>query len=206
MSAENSNAHDLVERIRRKGPEFLDLICADSDEAFEAAFDAILEKALHGLEHNKKNFNNLDEEGLSAALALALTIPGLTITQETNSNGHVDLTIEADHCMPARTKLGEAKIYNGPTYHIEGLAQLIERYMTGREGRGLLIEYVKKPDIKTKMHSLRIRMDDRLPLNQSGPSKDHVLKWSFLTEHKHSSGEIVQVGHIGCNLYHEEKK
>lgn len=206
MSENPSNAYALVERIRQKEPEFLDLISADSDEAFETAFDVLLEKALQGLERNKKNFRTLNEEGLSAALVLALTIPGLTITQETHSNGHVDLTIEADHCMPARIKLGEAKIYDGPNYHIAGLEQLIGRYMTGREGRGLLIEYVKKPNIKAKMNSIRIRMDDRLPLNQSGPSKDHVLKWSFLTEHKHSSGENVQVGHVGCNLYFEEKK
>jgi hypothetical protein len=205
MSGDKSNVHDLVERIRRKGPEFLDLISAESDEAFEAAFDAILEKGLLGLERNKKNFKNLGEEGLSAALALALTMPGLTITQETNSNGHVDLTIEADHCMPARVKLGEAKIYDGPDYHIKGLGQLISRYMTGREGRGLLIEYVKKPDIKAKMEKIRVQMDNSLPLNQSGPSKDHAIKWAFLTEHKHSSGEDVQVGHIGCNLYLEVK-
>jgi hypothetical protein len=204
MSA-SSNAHDLVERIRRKGPEFLDLFSADSDETFEAAFDVLLEKALHGLEKNKKNFKSLDEEGLSGALALALSVPGLTVTQETHSNGHVDLTIEADHCMPARIKLGEAKIYDGPGYHIDGLEQLIGRYMTGRESRGLLIEYVRKPDIKSKMARIRIHMDDKLPRNQSGPSQDHVIKWAFLTEHRHSSGEDVQVGHVGCNLYLEEK-
>ncbi|MCB2149199.1 MAG: hypothetical protein KQI81_22145 [Deltaproteobacteria bacterium] len=117
----------------------------------------------------------------------------------------MDLTIEADHCMPARIKLGEAKIYNGPNYHIVGLGQLIGRYTTGREGRGLLIEYVRKPDIKVKMANIRIHLDDRLPLNQSGPSKDHVIKWAFLTEHKHSSGGNVQVGHVGCNLYLEDK-
>lgn len=202
---ESSNAHALVERIRRKGPEFLDLISADTDESFEAAFEVLLEKALHGLEKNKKNFKNLNEEGLSAALALALSIPGLTITQETNSNGHVDLTIEADHCMPARIKLGEAKIYDGPSYHIEGLIQLIGRYLTGREGRGLLIEYVKKPGIRAKMEKIRTQMDATLPLNQSGPAKDHAIKWAFLTGHRHSSGENVQVGHVGCNLYVEEK-
>ena len=206
MSGRSSNARDLFERIRRKGQEYLDLISADSDEEFEAAFDALLEKAIHGLETNKKNFKTLDEEGLSGVLALALSMPGLTITQETNSNGHVDLTIEADHCVPARIKLGEAKIYKGPKYHIKGLKQLLERYTTGREGRGLLIEYVKRPDIKRKIVSIRMKMDAELPLKQSGLSKDHTLKWSFLTEHKHSSGEKLQVGHIGCNLYIEENK
>jgi hypothetical protein len=27
------------------------------------------------------------------------------------------------------------------------------------------------------------------------------LKWSFLSVHKHSSGEYLEIGHIGCNLY-----
>ena len=41
-------------------------------------------------------------------------MPGLTVAQETNSNGHVDLTIEADHCTPARVKLGEARLLRWP--------------------------------------------------------------------------------------------
>lgn len=206
MPDESSNAHELVERIRRKGPEFLDLMCAESDEEFEAAFDALLDKAVRGLETNAKNFKALDEEGLSGALALALTIPGLTISQETNSNGHVDLTIEADHCTPARVKLGEAKIYNGPKYHIEGLEQLLNRYMTGREGRGLMIEYVKKPNIKDKISRIRKTMNSLRPVNQSGVTKDYVLNWSFISRHTHSSGEMLQVAHIGCNLYFEDIK
>lgn len=199
----NSNVHDLVQRLQRKAPEILDLMSAESDEEFEAVFDGILGKSIHDMEKNKKNFQALDEEGLSGVLALALSMPGLTVTQEANSNGHVDLTIEADHCSPVRIKLGEAKIYHGPKYHISGLEQLIGRYTTGRDGRGLLIEYVKKPGIKAKIAAIRKKMDTELPLNQAGQSKDHMLKWSFLTEHKHSSGECLQVGHIGCNLYYE---
>ena len=33
---------------------------------------------------------------------------------------HVDITITADHCVPVRKKLGEAKIWDGPEYHIKG--------------------------------------------------------------------------------------
>jgi hypothetical protein len=46
---------------------------------------SILEGAIHHLEKNKKKFQSLDEEGLSGVLAGALSIPGLTVTQETNS-------------------------------------------------------------------------------------------------------------------------
>ncbi len=44
-------------------------------------------------------------------------------------------------------------------------------------------------------------MDTRLPLDQQGPTLPHTLKWSFLSVHKHSSGEHLEISHIGCNLY-----
>src|SRR4051812_2314142 len=128
-----NSALDLVEAIRRKAPEYLDLLTATSDVEFETALNALLERSILSLEANKKNFSTLDEVGLSAVLAAAISIPGLSVTQEAHSNGHVDLTIEADHCYPARTTLGEAKVYDGPAYHFKGLEQLLQRYTTGRE-------------------------------------------------------------------------
>lgn len=197
----NASALALVERIRRKAPEYLDLLTAETDAEFEHAFDAVLEKAIIHLETNSENYESLDEEGFSAALAGALTIPGLTVTQESNSNGHVDLTIEADQCLPARRKLAEAKMYKGPKYHLEGLKQLLSRYTTGRECRRLLIVYVQKEDITGLIQKLRERMDEERPMNQQGQTVDHVLKWSFISTHTHSCGENLQVGHVGCNLY-----
>ena len=70
-----STALDLIEMIKRKAPEYLDLITAATDEEFAAAFDAVLGKAVVHLEKNQKNFNALDEEGLTGALAGALSIP-----------------------------------------------------------------------------------------------------------------------------------
>jgi hypothetical protein len=200
-SPENGNALDLFELLRRKAPEYLDLLTSETNEEFESAFTTLLGKAISHLEKNKKKFASLDEEGLSGVLAGTLTIPGMTVTQETNSNGHVDLTIEADHCTPSRIKLGEAKIYSGAAYHIKGLGQLIGRYTTGRESSGLLISYVRKKDIKTITETLKVQMNRDLPEQQVGESKDHALKWSFITSHEHSSGEVVEVAHIGCNLF-----
>jgi hypothetical protein len=128
-------------------------------------------------------------------------MPGLTVTQETNSNGHVDLLIEVNHCTPIRTKLAEAKIYKGYAYHVSGLNQLLNRYTTGREGRGLLIIYVRNKNIKNLMKKLRTDIDDKSPEQQHGVCVDHLLQWSFITVHEHSSGEKLEVGHIGCNLY-----
>src|SRR5438128_1152903 len=194
MTVIRGSVEDLLERIRRKAPEYLDLVTAETDAEFERAFDAVLEKAVRRLEQNKMHFRQLDEEGLSAALAGSLSVPGLTVTQETNSNGHVDLTIEADHCVPARVKLGEAKIYSGPAYHLKGLVQLLGRYTTGREGRGLLVVYVKKSHISDLIAKLRAKMDSELPEEQIGPTSDYSLRWSFISTHKHSCGDDLEVG------------
>ena len=201
MSSSENSVLEYVKMLERKAPEYLDLLTAENDKDFETAFDAILEKAVTHLEKNKKNFEKLNEEGLSAALAATISIPGMTVSQEKHSGGHVDLTFEADHCMPARTMLGEAKIYDGPSYHLDGLNQLLGRYTTGRECRGLLIVYVRKKDIKALVEKLRKVMDEDLPLAQVGPTVNHVLQWSFLSKHNHSCGEDLQVCHVGCNLF-----
>jgi hypothetical protein len=191
---------ELVDRLRSKAPEYLDLLTAETEEQFDAAFITLLERAVRHLEGNRKNFKDLGEEGLTAVLVGALNMPGLTTTQETHSNGHVDITIEAVYCTPARIKLGEAKIYASPSYHVKGLGQLLGRYTTGRESSGLLINYVRQSNIKGITDRLRSALDAQLPEYQVGPCEGHKLKWSFTTRHKHSSGEDVIVDHIGCNL------
>jgi hypothetical protein len=201
MSNLDDSAVSLVDMIERKAPEYLDLLTAETDVEFEKAFDALLGKAVAQLERQKGNFAKLGEVGLSGALAMALSIPGLTVTPEPHSNGHVDLMIVADHCVPERVKLGEAKIYDGPEYHFEGLEQLLGRYTTGREGRGLLIVYFRKADIAGLVKKLRAQMDADLPCAQQGKTTDHILKWSFLSTHALKSGDNHEVGHIGCNLY-----
>ena len=198
-----SSIHDLVEALKSKAPEYLDLLTAQTDEEFEEAFLPLLEKGVTHLEKNKKNFEELDEEGLSAVLAGSMTVPGLSVLQEAHSNGHVDLTFEADHCCPARKKLGEAKIYSGAAYHFGGLKQLLGRYTTGREGRGLLIVYVRKQNIEGLVKKLRVRMNEESPHNQQGAATDHKFKWSFCTAHTHTSGSQVSVDHVGCNLFHD---
>lgn len=206
MTTASGSLLDLFDRILQKNPDVLSIYTAQTDEEFEAAFDAWFERAVIGLETDKLKFQSLDEEGLSSVLARALTIPGMTVTRETNSNGHVDLTIEVSFSFPLRRKLGEAKIYSGPAYHFQGLHQLLGRYTTGREGRGLLIVYVRKPDVAGLMKKLRTAMDTGLPENQKGKSKDHDIKWSFISIHGHSCGEDLQVSHIGCNLFVNESQ
>ena len=198
---ERDTLFELTETRRRKAPEYLDIDTAETDADFEKAFDALLRKAVEGLETNKIAFQYLSEDALSSVFALSLSMPGLLATREAHSNGHVDLTIVAYHCIPVRKKLGEAKIWDGPEYHIKGLKQLLDRYTTGREGRGLVIAYVKQKNITGLINKLREAMDKEHPCGQIGNAADHTLKWSLLTRHAHSCGDTLEVGHIGCNLY-----
>jgi hypothetical protein len=113
----------------------------------------------------------------------------------------VDITIEGEITPPLRRRLGEAKIYDGPKYHEKGLEQLVGRYTTGREGQGILIEYVKDPGIKQLVEKIRVHMDTNKPCAQDGETQDHRIRWAFVSHHLHRSQELIRVVHLNCNLY-----
>lgn len=185
-------------------PAQRDLLAAETAVDFNAAFSAILLEAVQRLEKGSKNLNKLNEDGLSEVLSGFVNgTQILTVTREESSNGHVDLTFKARLCKPPREVLGEAKIFKYYSWHETGLSQLVERYSTGREDRGLLLEYVKNSGIKGHMEKLRTELDEKKPCNQTGDCVDHevVKLWSFVSAHEHSSGEEIEVWHLGCNLH-----
>ncbi len=187
--------------IERRAPRILDLLTAKTADEFDKALEVQLERSIMGMEQNSDKFASLDEDALSSILALALSVPGLSVSREANSNGHVDLTIELDESTPVQRRLGEAKIYDGPAYHISGLEQLLKRYTTGREGRGFVVTYVKKDGIANLVKKIRERMDSDKPVSQVDVTSDHLLKWSFISRHAHSCGDELSVMHLACNLY-----
>ena len=197
----DSNLYNYIELTKKLSRETLDLITASTDEEFDAAFDNWLTQAIAKMEANKLNYSSLNENGLSAVLAAALSTGEISVTQEQNSNGHVDLTVKLNNSFPQRVKLGEAKIWRGKEYHSKGLDQLLNRYMTGRECSGFVVSYVKIADIKGLFENLRKHIDNSKPFNLEGLCLDHNIKWSFLSKHKHGSGELVAICHIGCNLH-----
>lgn len=190
---------DLTKKLSRPT---LDMITAGSDAEFDVAFESWLIDCVSQMEADAKGLQNLNEDLLSSFLAAALRTGEISATREQNSNGHVDITITLNNSSPPRKKLGEAKIWRGNSYHIEGLGQLLGRYSTGRECRGFVISYVKQKDIANLFAQLKDYIDKSKPYDLQGMCKAHGVKWTFLSSHKHSSGEIVDVSHIGCNLYH----
>lgn len=192
---------DVVEKIRRKAPYFVDLMTASDEEAFNRALECHLDHCIRRLEADAKVMSNPGEEGFSAYLAASLTYPGLAATRETYTNGHVDITITAEHSSPLRQVLAEAKIWDGPAYHVKGLEQLLRRYSTGRDSGGLVITYVTQRDIATKVADLCTYLNQKKPCDQQGDANRLAYKWSLCSVHKHSSGELIRVGHFACNCY-----
>ena len=178
-----------------------DLITAKTKVEFDLAFAAIVVESVQRLERDSKNLSVLSEDGLSTVfVGFVNGTRALIATREEFSNGHVDMTFRAPLSRPSREVLGEAKIFNYYQWHEEGLLQLITRYSTGREDRGLLLVYVKMKNIRKHMESLQTELNRLLPCDQTKPCEGHSTRWSFITTHKHSSGEELEVWHLGCNL------
>lgn len=193
----------LIEQLTARLPQLslLKILSADSDREFDIVLEEIIEAAAVHLEKNARHLADCDEEPISAFLIAYLNMPGLLrALQEAHSNGHVDITIEAEPSPPVRRRLAEAKIYKGPSYHAKGLEQLVNRYSTGREGAGIMVEYVKKPNIKAYVDRIRKHMDTKKPCDQDGNSEDHRIRWAFSTKHHHTSGEMLRVLHVNCNM------
>lgn len=174
MSQDGGTFYDLTNQLRQQSPEHLDLFASLSDDDFQFAFYSLLSKALAGLEESKKGFQSLDEPALSAVLRLAMLVPGLSVTLEQHSNGHADLTFESYRLGMARRILGEAKIHDGPKYHIDGVGQLLG-YMTGRELRGLMVIYMRKANGSLLMKKVRDTMDAEQPEEQQGATRSNNI-------------------------------
>jgi hypothetical protein len=196
----------LFDYYKASYPGHIKILLSQTDEEFDAGLEEVFEGAADFLERNANHLAPLGEEQISAVFVAYLTRPGLRALQEAHSNGHVDITIEAERIPPIRRRLGEAKIHDGPTYHVRGLEQLVSRYASGREGMGVVIEYVTKPKIKDLVTKIRAHLDSTKPCSQESESKDHRIRWAFTTDHQHSSGESFRVLHLNCNLHRPDKE
>lgn len=182
-------------------PELRKLFQASDAEDFDAFLDLHFERCAQRMEAEAHHLASDGEEKLSAFLAAALSMPGLSVVREGYSNGRVDLTIRSESLLSPEQRLAEAKVYDGPAYHAQAIDQLISRYSTGRQPNGYVIEYVKKPGIANIVMRLRKQADTELPVRQEGPTSDHTMKWAYVSQHRHSSEELLQVVHVNVNLH-----
>lgn len=182
-------------------PSLAQLFRADTPEEFDDFLEQHFADCVRRMEAEAHHLAADNEEKLSAFLAAALSMPGLNVKREAYSNGCVDLTIANQKVINADERLVEAKIFNGYGRHVGALNQLLARYSTGRHPTGYVIEYVKKAGIAGLVKELRRRSDEELPERQSGATKDHPTKWTYLSDHYHASEEVVRVVHMSVNLH-----
>lgn len=182
-------------------PVLRKLFEAKTAEEFDDFLDRHFEQCVQRMEAEAHHLNSDCEEKLSAFLAAALSMPGLSVVREGYSNGRVDLTIKSESMSSNERRLAEAKIYSGPNKHAEAIKQLVSRYSTGRQSRGYVLEYVKKPGIAEIVVKLRHKADLDLPVQQEGSTSNHQMKWAYRSDHRHISGELIHVVHINVNLH-----
>ena len=182
-------------------PGLRGILEANDTEEFDHYLERHIEQCVSVMEAEAHHLNRDSEEKLSGYLAASLRHPGLGVRRESYSNGRVDLTIWQEGVVGGQERLAEAKIYNGPVYHVEALKQLIKRYSTGRMRTGYVFEYVKKKGIATLVKGLRDHADKNKPLDQHGETTAHVMKWAYESQHMHSSDDLFRVVHVSVNLF-----
>ena len=172
---------------------------------FNSAVEDILEEVIHELESSAKEYSALGEDGISSVLVTGVNgRNGVRAFREMNSNGHVDITIKST-LRPTNQLLGEAKIYNGPRYHVEGMDQLLNRYTTGRFPYAFMVEYVRNTAVKTACQKIRDHLDEHRPFAQLCDCKDHQIVWSFCSTHEHKSASKITVLHLSVHLPTDKK-
>lgn len=152
---------------------------------------------LSDIEAGSKEFNALDEDGLSQVLITTLKHSMLFYgIAQGNSRGHVDLTIVCPTIKNDRQfkYLGEAKIWNGAKKGIAGFVQL-GGYMTGGHPTAFMMLYFKTKTCDD-MFSEYIK---ELISSQGGSVVLQETRFAT-TKHSHSSAAVVDIDHYAAHL------
>lgn len=190
-----------------KKPAFMRWLAAETEDEFIEAAEQAIKVAIARLERMAPNINSTDrnERLLSQTLCEFIDAGYVNCTPETFHRGHVDVVIghASDNGM---VLLGECKIWSSTSYHRKGCVQLLARYMSGRCKRGFLVEFFFKDGMFVLLERLRAAFEKNKVLIITRPPETRGdIKGAFVTEHRHSSGALVEVLHLGCNLHHDPK-
>jgi hypothetical protein len=158
--------------------------------------DELLISIFSELESTSNLFSSDSEEKLSAEIAGRVNAHWLfKATNEQNSRGHVDITIRSVSADPHKfTYLGEAKIWDGSKYGVDGFHQL-QGYFTGRQKNAFMVFYFqsKSCDELFKKYVEKIVTD-------VGGKCLTVEQRKAVTEHVHPSTAIVCIYHHAVHL------
>src|SRR6267378_8585890 len=92
--------------------------------------------------------------GLSTMVTDLINHSGIACEEECSHKGHVDVTIGHLTSVPYQY-LDKGKIYAGFKRHCEGCDQLLNRYSSGLDMRGFLLEFFTRRRIYQLLRGLR---------------------------------------------------
>lgn len=119
-----SSVAEWLAILQVHNPQVAALLSSTTEEAFTAASESAIERAITTIEANAKIYSAHDERGLSQLLVDFLNVMGFSATSERNHNGHVDVTVE--HLLKRWQYLGECKIHRGFQYHVDVTSPRLE--------------------------------------------------------------------------------
>lgn len=120
----------------------------DNYQAFLNMVHGEIDRAIEFMEENSNRLQGDNEDKLSFVIISQLKGARINCSSETNSNGHVDITIQGGKFK----WLAEAKVQKGIDWTNHGFKQLTQNYSTGRKNacHGGIIVYNKLKDKSSK--------------------------------------------------------
>lgn len=174
-----------------------------------------LQQIFERLEHSKDKFFSHDEDAITGIIAARLEEAGYTATEQTKKNGAVDLTVT----LGDYSWIAEAKIAYSNSKILEGLLQLLTRYVTRDTDAGLFI-YVKKQNGKKVFNDWikyicegeavtsyivnknpEVKEDAECVLRDVKATDIKQKEMMFNSIHELVSGFPINVKHFCANLY-----
>jgi hypothetical protein len=197
----DNKLREFAQYMDRELPGTALLYFSTSEREFVEAVDFVLDVAIGTLEQNAASHKDLGELALSTMLSDLMRQSAIPCEKESYRNGHVDITVIHPR-MRHYQYLGECKIYAGFKRHCSGCDQLLNRYSSGRNARGFLLEFFNRRGMYRLLQGLKKQFDQDSPLAMKGRSRQHEhIKGAFISLHKHFTSAEVEVLHLGCNLY-----
>lgn len=199
-----------------EGKEKLQQVAKSFENDYNAFIDVLyarLNAILKKLEDSRDKHFSHDEDSITGVIAGRLEEAGYIATEQTKKNGAVDLTVQlGDHKW-----IAEAKIAYSNSKILEGLLQLLTRYVTRDEHAGLLV-YIKKNNSKIVLEDWKSYLEgcDGLKsyiANKNPEVKDDleciinnvettdINNFSFNSKHNLVCGSSIKVQHFCADLY-----
>ncbi len=186
----------------------------DSYDDFIEVLYAKLNDIIIKMEYGRDKYFSHDEDAITGAIAGRLDEAGYNATEQTKQNGAVDLTvISGNHKW-----IAEAKIAYSNSKILEGLIQLLTRYVTRTDKSAGLLVYVKKRNSKNIVDNWESFLKGSKSLSSYVAKKNPeviddlktILKdvkvdradvYSFNSQHTLVSGLPINVQHFCADLY-----